>query len=112
MPQVSLYLNFNENQILKVNRSISVVVLMLCLLSVLCPSDCTDSNVYCPDWSSNGECANNPDYMLINCKKSCNACGGSSSSLFVYLYTSLSPFLTHWLHAETIETYERKKQGE
>ena len=35
---------------------------------------CLDSNSYCPTWANSGECTNNPGYMLINCKLSCNQC--------------------------------------
>ncbi|XP_057316847.1 low choriolytic enzyme-like [Hydractinia symbiolongicarpus] len=32
---------------------------------------CTDSNENCGYWAVNGECTINPNYMLINCKRSC-----------------------------------------
>ena len=38
-------------------------------------SDCEDSNDNCAYWASVGECKANPNYMLENCKKSCNNCG-------------------------------------
>lgn len=38
--------------------------------------DCVDKNESCNYWASNGECQNNPDYMLVNCKKSCKNCSG------------------------------------
>ena len=43
--------------------------------------DCQDLNEYCEYWASTGECQNNPGYMLPNCPKSCNACGGGSSCI-------------------------------
>ena len=32
-----------------------------------------DDNEKCPGWANLGECAKNPNYMLVYCKKSC--CG-------------------------------------
>ena len=41
-----------------------------------CPVDfCMDENEHCNDWASKGECGNNTEYMLINCRKSCHNCG-------------------------------------
>lgn len=34
-------------------------------------TDCVDRNAMCRDWAETGECSNNPDYMLINCRMSC-----------------------------------------
>ena len=28
----------------------------------------------CPNWAKRGECTNNPQYMLIHCRKSCDSC--------------------------------------
>jgi len=39
--------------------------------------DCEDQNEFCSDWASEGECSNNPDYMLESCPKSCGTCEGS-----------------------------------
>ena len=39
-------------------------------------SSCKDNNKSCSGWAANGECTKNPGYMLVNCKKSCNKCGG------------------------------------
>lgn len=36
--------------------------------------DCMDTNSNCGLWASMGECQRNPDYMLPNCKQSCNQC--------------------------------------
>ena len=41
-------------------------------------SDCVDNHESCEDWAGTGECDNNPDYMLIKCKKSCEVCPGKS----------------------------------
>ena len=35
---------------------------------------CSDSNVGCPGWAKQGECRNNPRYMLLHCAKSCESC--------------------------------------
>jgi len=37
------------------------------------PTGCSDSNQNCASWAENGECKKNPDYMLVNCCKSCDA---------------------------------------
>ena len=36
--------------------------------------ECTDYDNRCKAWSESGECANNPAYMLSNCRRSCNVC--------------------------------------
>ncbi|CAC5415195.1 unnamed protein product [Mytilus coruscus] len=36
---------------------------------------CTDNRQECSMWAWQDECRLNPEYMLYNCKKSCNACG-------------------------------------
>ncbi|XP_076096843.1 uncharacterized protein LOC143067449 isoform X1 [Mytilus galloprovincialis] len=38
-------------------------------------TDCTDIKEKCIMWALQNECRQNPEYMLYNCKKSCNACG-------------------------------------
>eukprot|EP00794_Sanderia_malayensis_P015044 gene15044-16597_t len=38
---------------------------------------CVDNHGDCAAWASSGECQKNPDWMLVNCKKSCNACSSS-----------------------------------
>jgi len=35
---------------------------------------CNDNHDMCSHWASEGECSTNPNYMLTNCKKSCNKC--------------------------------------
>ena len=35
---------------------------------------CLDVNVNCLNWAKAGQCDKLPNYMLINCKKSCNNC--------------------------------------
>nr|BBB02487.1 astacin metalloprotease [Patiria pectinifera] len=41
--------------------------------------DCTDNNVNCQYWASVGECQRNPNYMTVNCRRSCRLCGAGSS---------------------------------
>lgn len=43
---------------------------------------CTDSDDNCKYWASVGECEKNPNYMLYNCRKSCNTCFNSKYNLF------------------------------
>merc|ERR1711920_236388 len=35
---------------------------------------CVDANQNCEMWAASGECASNPAYMLVNCRKSCGVC--------------------------------------
>lgn len=37
-------------------------------------ADCTDLNDNCPLWAKAGECDKRPEYMMVNCKLSCNNC--------------------------------------
>jgi prolyl 4-hydroxylase len=36
--------------------------------------NCKDNHELCSFWSSLDECSKNPNYMLVNCAKSCNSC--------------------------------------
>ena len=36
---------------------------------------CQDTNEDCPQWAVQGECKNNPNYMLSGCPMSCGTCG-------------------------------------
>lgn len=38
--------------------------------------ECTDDHSLCDDWAMQGECSNNPGYMLRNCRFSCRQCEG------------------------------------
>lgn len=41
---------------------------------------CHDEDIFmCRTWATNGECENNPGYMLENCRKSCNKCNPTKS---------------------------------
>merc|ERR1712228_134476 len=35
---------------------------------------CTDNNPSCEDWAAQGECENNPGFMLTECRESCEEC--------------------------------------
>jgi hypothetical protein len=35
---------------------------------------CIDVDKRCADWAKKGECKNNPNYMLVKCRKSCSSC--------------------------------------
>lgn len=37
-------------------------------------TSCEDVSPDCEDWVDSGECVTNPNYMLLNCRKSCGAC--------------------------------------
>merc|ERR1712203_793394 len=42
--------------------------------------NCKDNDRQCAAWARNQECKRNPDFMLANCKLSCNACSGTASN--------------------------------
>lgn len=44
-----------------------------CTLDGTC-ADCEDTHEHCTYWEGQGECTNNPGFMLRYCRKSCNAC--------------------------------------
>ena len=48
-------------------------------LTVAGADNCVDNNDQCHGWASIGECEKNPNYMLNNCKLSCNVCTPSQS---------------------------------
>ena len=37
-------------------------------------TECKDDTIHCESWAREGECKNNPGYMLVFCQKSCNTC--------------------------------------
>merc|ERR1719210_1428080 len=43
------------------------------------PSPCSDDNQMCNDWAANGECQNNPGYMLEFCRQSCGVCSSPTT---------------------------------
>eukprot|EP00441_Pelagodinium_beii_P047771 CAMPEP_0197621884 /NCGR_PEP_ID=MMETSP1338-20131121/2316_1 /TAXON_ID=43686 ORGANISM="Pelagodinium beii, Strain RCC1491" /NCGR_SAMPLE_ID=MMETSP1338 /ASSEMBLY_ACC=CAM_ASM_000754 /LENGTH=258 /DNA_ID=CAMNT_0043191455 /DNA_START=67 /DNA_END=843 /DNA_ORIENTATION=+ len=54
--------------------------LALLFMSLGGSASCTDENQYCSTWAAEGECHQNPGYMLFSCAKSCGKCGGESST--------------------------------
>ena len=44
---------------------------------------CADDSEHCAYWSSTGECDNNPEYMHLNCKASCNTCSSEDVDITV-----------------------------
>jgi hypothetical protein len=56
-----------------------------CLASESLRVPCVDTDDRCDDWAKQGECKNNPQYMLVQCRKSCASCiplhGGSVSQI-------------------------------
>ena len=63
----------------QLKKSSWYVYLVLAFLRVLSTSalsaaDCVDSHDNCQYWSTIGECEQNPNYMLANCKHSCKIC--------------------------------------
>ena len=42
---------------------------------------CEDDNDRCPEWAAENQCSTNADWMLANCKKSCDACRGATKSI-------------------------------
>ena len=41
---------------------------------VISPPPCTDLYRECKQWAGQGECAYNPDFMLMQCQRSCMVC--------------------------------------
>jgi len=41
---------------------------------------CQDENPDCSKWSKEGECVNNPTFMLVSCARSCGSCTTKSST--------------------------------
>ena len=63
-------------QLKKSSRYVYLVLAFLRVLSTsaLSADDCVDSHDNCQYWSTIGECEQNPNYMLANCKHSCKIC--------------------------------------
>ena len=45
-------------------------------------SNCKDNYIECPKWASNGECVINPEFMVYNCKSSCESCSLTPQQLY------------------------------
>ena len=63
----------------KVSKRRSIAIIFNCINSFL--ASCVDGNKSCPHWAQSGECSKNPDYMLVNCKKSCDQCSSGISHM-------------------------------
>lgn len=47
----------------------------VCLAGESLRISCEDAEVSdCPQWAARGECKQNPQYMLVHCRKSCGSC--------------------------------------
>lgn len=86
----SLYDQKSIKKVFSCSRQISVI--LLCFLKILlyvfvgftvaqCQetpqqfvAGCFDSNMNCGFWGSKGECTANPNWMLPNCRLTCNQC--------------------------------------
>ncbi|CAE8598426.1 unnamed protein product [Polarella glacialis] len=47
-------------------------------MPVPAPQVCEDESGNCASWASSGECAKNPGYMVLMCRKSCGTCAPST----------------------------------
>jgi hypothetical protein len=45
-----------------------------CISSGTIRVPCIDEDKRCEEWFGMGECQSNPQYMLVNCRKSCSSC--------------------------------------
>jgi hypothetical protein len=56
-------------------------------------ANCPDKFDDCPKWANGGECTINPEYMLYNCAKSCQACALSDQEKenLTKIYNSRDP---------------------
>lgn len=45
-----------------------------CLPSEALRVPCLDTDERCPEWARQGECRNNAQFMLVQCRKSCSSC--------------------------------------
>jgi hypothetical protein len=43
--------------------------------------NCQDEYEECEIWVNNGECKNNPSFMLLHCSKACHMCGKSDEEV-------------------------------
>lgn len=59
-------------------RPITAIFLLLALtVAVVAADDCEDDHPQCLSWSKEGACKSNPEFMLENCKKSCDQCNNA-----------------------------------
>ena len=57
--------------------------------------ECEDYSTYCDFFESNGECQQNPAYMRMLCRDSCDVCNNNSTSNSEYL--PCTHFLRGWV---------------
>ena len=57
---------------------------------------CEDRHKYCPYWAYTGECKRNSAYMLVNCKYSCNICGGKYCHMYASKWGVFKQVCTNW----------------
>ena len=100
---------------------IVVTVVILFCVQMSLSALCQDSHEKCNYWASEGECSNNPTWMLNNCHLSCNVCKEgkknkdfiritltcSCCSLYIYLFIYLFVYKYYVLVALCIE-YKKK----
>jgi hypothetical protein len=69
---------------------------------------CIDTETRCPDWTIAGECKNNPQFMLIHCRKSCQSC----IELHAGGVTQIAPLeeTRHQVLQKLVETQEYQHQ--
>ncbi|XP_076372877.1 hatching enzyme 1.2-like [Tachypleus tridentatus] len=68
---------FSQTDIRKINKLYS------CEIRTTAPNkttttpvtECSDNDKNCGIWAEQGECKKNPEWMLVNCKVSCQTCG-------------------------------------
>lgn len=73
-------IGFSEKDLIKINKLYECggggqTIEETTLKPVQPTGECEDNHRFCSYWSRRGECSKNPNWMLANCKKSCNQCG-------------------------------------
>lgn len=56
---------------------------VLSTVSASSNAGCIDEHEHCNYWKSTGECENNPEYMHLNCKASCNTCSAEDVNVSI-----------------------------
>ncbi|KAK6644309.1 hypothetical protein RUM43_000576 [Polyplax serrata] len=72
-------IGFSEKDLIKINKLYECggggqTIEETTLKPVQPTGECEDNHRFCSYWSRRGECSKNPNWMLANCKKSCNQC--------------------------------------
>ena len=76
--------SFTWGDILLLLQAFIILLIKIYYLNHYQFADCIDSQSSCPRWAFHGECEKNKAWMLANCRKSCNQCGGKVSDLVFY----------------------------